>query len=221
MNQKSNKIPKERKLFNKIYVWEKEPMISDVDIDKGLEKVVQVMPKHFFRNIEGIYIGQFPELAEREIDALYADNAIYVSNTIVSQEEFVRNILHEIAHSLEESIQQNNDAEDSLVTEFLAKRNQLKRILSLNGYNVSKQDFENIEYDKRFDSFLYNEVGYPALLTLTSNVFASPYGATSYREYFANGFEHYFLNDYDTVKSLSKQLFLLFNKIQKPSFFQV
>ena len=194
-------------------------MINDVDIDKGLEKIVQVMPKHFFRNIEGIYIGEFPELIEREIDALYADSAIYVSNMILNTEEFVRNIAHEIAHSLEESIQQNNDSEDDLATEFLAKRNQLKRILSMNGYNVANQKFDSLEYDKRFDNFLYNEVGYPALLTLSSNVFASPYGATSFREYFANGFEHFFLNDYQTVKSLSKQLFLLLTKIQKPSFF--
>ena len=40
MKQKTKFKPKERKLFNKIYVWEKDPFSEDVDLDVALEKIV-------------------------------------------------------------------------------------------------------------------------------------------------------------------------------------
>jgi len=220
MKQKTKFKPKERKLFNKIYVWEKDPFSEDVDLDVALEKIVKIIPKHFFRNVEGIYIGQFPELIDRSLNAMYADNAIYISSSILNTEELVINIVHEIAHSMEETIAQFVGTEDQIANEFLVKRNQLKKILHANGYNVSKQDFDNLEYDEKFDEFLYNEVGYPAMNTITANIFVSPYGATCYREYYANGFEHYFLNDFSSVKTISPRLFDLLTKIQKTSFFK-
>lgn len=220
MKQKTSFKPKERKLFNKIYVWEKDSFPEDVDLDVALEKIVKIIPKHFFRNVEGIYIGQFPELINRSLNAMYADNAIYISNSIIDTEELIKNIVHEIAHSMEETIAQFIGTEDQIANEFLVKRNQLKKILHANGYNVAKQDFDNLEYDEKFDGFLYNEVGYPAMSTITANIFVSPYGATSYREYYANGFEHYFLNDFSSVKTISPRLFDLLTKIQKTSFFK-
>ncbi len=220
MKQKTKFKPKERKLFNKIYVWEKDPFSEDVDLDVALEKIVKIIPKHFFRNVEGIYIGQFPELIDRSLNAMYADNAIYISSSILNTEELVINIVHEIAHSMEETIAQFVGTEDQIANEFLVKRNQLKKILHANGYNVSKQDFDNLEYDEKFDEFLYNEVGYPVMNTITANIFVSPYGATCYREYYANGFEHYFLNDFSSVKTISPRLFDLLTKIQKTSFFK-
>lgn len=220
MKQKTKFKPKERKLFNKIYVWEKDPFSEDVDLDVALEKIVKIIPKHFFRNVEGIYIGQFPELIDRSLNAMYADNAIYISSSILNTEELVINIVHEIAHSMEETIAQFVGTEDQIANEFLVKRNQLKKILHANGYNVSKQDFDNLEYDEKFDEFLYNEIGYPVMNTITANIFVSPYGATCYREYYANGFEHYFLNDFSSVKTISPRLFDLLTKIQKTSFFK-
>jgi len=213
-NEKIKKKLKDRKLFNRIYVWEKDPVFEEVDIDKGLAIIVSKIPKSYFANVEGIYIGQFPELNKRNLNALFQDNAIYVSNNLMDTEDLVKNIVHEIAHSLEEQYSDLIAENDKLQREFLLKRQKLKKILNLNNYVVAEQDFENIEYDERFDDFLYQEVGYPAMHTLTSNLFVSPYAATSYKEYFANGFEHYYLNDFLSVKQISPILFNVISKIE-------
>ena len=60
--------------------------------------------------------------------------------------------------------------------------------------------YDFTEYNKKFDNFFANEVGYPTLLSLTMGLFVSPYGATSIQEYFANGFEKYFLEGPRTVQ---------------------
>ena len=59
----------------------------------------------------------------------------------------------------------------------------------------------------KFDEFLSDEVGYPTLLSITMGLFVSPYGATSLSEYFANGFEFYFLKDPGYVSKISPKLY--------------
>ena len=69
-------------------------------------------------------------------------------------------------------------------------------------------NFLNLEYSIGFDNFLYKEVGYPLLSVLTVNLFYSPYGATSLREYFANCFEAYFFHkDVAYLKKISPNVF--------------
>ena len=48
-------------------------------------------------------------------------------------------------------------------------------------------------------------------------LFASPYGATSLREYFANGFEKYFLGEAQHVKEVSPMLYNILNTVYKES----
>ncbi len=213
-NEKIKKKLKDRKLFNRIYVWEKDAVPEEVDIDKALAVLVSKIPKPFFTNVEGIYIGQFPELNKRSLNALFQDNAIYITNLLMDTDDLVKNIVHEIAHAIEEQYDEYIIENDKLRREFLTKRKQLKKILSLNHYVVAEQDFDNLEYDQRFDEFLYQEVGYPVMHTLTANLFVSPYAATSYKEYFANGFEHYYLNDFLAVKQISPNLFNAITKIE-------
>jgi len=213
-NEKIKKKLKDRKLFNRIYVWEKDAVSEEVDIDKALAIVVSKIPKSFFSNVEGIYIGQFPELNKRNLNALFQDNAIYVTNFLMDTDDLVKNIVHEIAHAIDEQYDEYINENIKLQTEFLNKRKQLKKILSLNHYVVAEQDFDNLEYDQRFDDFLYQEIGYPVMHTLTANLFVSPYAATSYKEYFANGFEHYYLNDFLAVKQISPALFNIITKIE-------
>ena len=213
-NEKIKKKLKDRKLFNRIYVWEKDSVSDDVDIDKALAIIVSKIPKSYFSNIEGIYIGQFPELNKRNLNALYQDNAIYITNLLIDTEDLVKNVVHEVAHAIKEQFSEFFEDNIDLEREFLMKRNQLKKILNLNKYVVAEQDFDNLEYDPRFDNFLYQEVGYPALHTLTANLFVSPYAATSYKEYFANGFENYYLNDFMSVKTICPKLFQVISTIE-------
>ena len=74
-------------------------------------------------------------------------------------------------------------------------------------------NFLNIEYDKNFDKYLYKVVGYDKLTMLTMGLFITPYGATSIREYFANGFEHYFLESKEYVQKISPSLFIKIEEI--------
>lgn len=216
MKENSDKIKKklkDRKLFNRIYVWEKDPVSDEVNIDAALAIIASKIPKHFFSDVEGLYIGQFPELIKRNLNALYSDNAIYVSNDVFDTDDFVKNVVHEIAHSINDSYYEIIEDSDELLREFIQKRKQLKNILKINHYETN-QDFTNPEYDEKFDNYLYQEIGYPILNTLTTNLFVSPYGATSFQEYFANGFEHYYLNDYIAVKSISPVLYSILTKIE-------
>lgn len=213
-NDKIKKKLKDRKLFNRIYVWEKDPVSDEVDIDEALAQIVSKIPKNYFSNIEGIYIGQFPELNNRNLTALFQDNAVYVSNFVIDTEDLVKNVIHEVAHAIKEQFSEFFTENEDLEREFLIKRNQLKKILALNKYIVAEQDFDDLEYDERFDYFLYQDIGYPILHTLTANLFVSPYGATSYDEYIANGFEHYYLNDFSAVKTISPQLFGIFSTLE-------
>lgn len=217
MKEKNDKIAKklkDRRLFNRIYVWEKDPVLPDVDIDSALAQIVSKIPKSYFNNIDSIFIGQFAELNNRNLNALFQDNAIYISNTLLDTNDFIKNVIHELAHAVQEEYVDLVDENDAVVDEFFIKRRQLKKILHLNGYETSKQNFENVDYDEGFDNYLYQQVGYPVMHTLTANLFVSPYAATSYNEYFANGFEHYYLNDYISVKQISPKLFKLISTIE-------
>ena len=76
------------------------------------------------------------------------------------------------------------------------------------GFEINLRDLMNPEYEKSVDLFLYQVVGYPTLSMLTVNLFYSPYGTTSLREYFANCFEAFYWDkDTDRVKQISPKVF--------------
>ena len=116
-------------------------------------------------------------------------------------------LVHELAHALEEIHKLDLYLDDIIEREFIGKRKKLFDILVANDYNVSIEPFLETEYSQKFDEFLYKNVGYPTLATLTMGLFISPYGATSMREYFANGFEEYYTGDAEMVRSVSPQLY--------------
>ena len=99
-----------------------------------------------------------------------------------------------------------------LEREFLGKRARLAGLLQAEGYKVPLGAAMSPDYDQGFDEFLYQEVGYPLLTSLTMGLFISPYGITSLREYFANAYEHYFLGEQKRVRTLSPQAY---KKIEK------
>ena len=119
--------------------------------------------------------------------------------------------LHELSHSLEGPLGHFIYADHRIISEFIEKRKTLKRILESHGYNAEHLDFQEIEYNKEFDEFLYKDLGYATLQNLAMGLFHTPYAITSLREYWASGFEDYFLGDRASVKELSPRLF---NKIE-------
>jgi hypothetical protein len=201
----------EKSIGNTIVIA-KDSLPDNVDIDNVLSMLKKFIPLSFLDGVDSIYIGQFQNLIDREMHAMYSDGAIYVTNDQASETDLVEDIIHEVAHSLEENHTSEIYGDDKIEKEFLAKRQKLYFILKGENFNTELSYFFETEYSEEFDSFLYKEVGYPMLSALTVNLFYSPYGATSLREYFANGFEAFFYHrDVHYLKKISP---ILFDKLQ-------
>ena len=119
-------------------------------------------------------------------------------------------IVHEIAHSLEERFADTIYGDGRLQREFLGKRERLYQILKANGENCQeyKNYFHDLDYNAKFDDYLVNQVGYKKLASYIEGLFYSPYAATSVREYFARGFEAYFfVKDHKYLEKISPVLY--------------
>tara|TARA_B100000282_G_scaffold296860_1_gene280569 strand:+ start:7345 stop:8031 length:687 start_codon:yes stop_codon:yes gene_type:complete len=186
---------KQNRHFSKygIEIFVKDKIVYDVSMNDVIDGVLDVLPNHLFDNIDSIRVGQFLELEDRKLQAMYKDRIIYLTNTRKTKKEMIGDIVHEVAHSIEEQFQKTIFSDNKIANEFLQKRKKLFDILTRNGYTKDKKYFKNLNYDKSFDMFLYEEVGYSVLRSLTANLFYSPYAATSLREYFANAFEKFFI----------------------------
>jgi len=193
-----------------ITVFLKENLPDHINIEKVFKKIQSVIPNFLLSNIDIVYIGQFDILTDRGVNALYSDGAIYMTNDQDDQSDIIDDIIHELAHSLEENYSMEIYADQELETEFLGKRKRLANIIKNNDFDLSGYNFLQSEYSPELDSFFYKEVGYPLLSTLSRGLFYSPYAATSLREYFANGFENFYLGDRNYLKQLSPKLY---NKI--------
>jgi hypothetical protein len=191
---------KERKknhfIWSGVEIFIKDPISNpEISIGEVFSRIEKEIPKHLLGNLDSIYIGDFGFLKEREIQAAYENSSIFVTNEQDDQDDICDDIIHEIAHSVEEIYQADIYADGFLEKEFTEKRKQLYTILKSEGFEAELITFLNSDYDKNFDDFLYMEVGYPILTSLSHNLFYSPYGMTSLREYFANGFEAFYHHD--------------------------
>ena len=182
---------------------------GSVDIPGFCEEVEETLPRKLLYNVEVVYLGEFRELQGR--NATYANGAIYMTSREPTNFDMLENFVHEVAHSLEERYGMQI-YDDLLVGEFKGKRDRLYYILTAEGHHINPILYSYTEYNPKFDNFLANEVGYPTLLSLTMGLFVSPYGATSIQEYFANGFEKYYLDNPRRVRDLSP---ILYRKIEE------
>lgn len=197
-------------LIGGIRVYVKEPIPSNIDIYYCFSYILEKMPKFFYSNLDKIVVGQFPFLRKREVDAIYKDKTIYVTNNQETNESLMADIVHELAHAFEEHMRDDLYGDEQIKNEFLSKRKALFNIL--NTYNlvqepINEQDFYNIEYSEKFDTYLYKVIGYNKLGPLTRDIFISPYASTCLREYFANAFEIFFINDMFLVKKHTPSIY--------------
>jgi hypothetical protein len=198
---------KEHNLFGRISIFIKDPLPKYFDITKALKMIEQILPEFAVSEIESVFIGQFEELSSRDLHAMFKDGTIYLTNEQTSEQKMVEDVVHECAHSIEAIRAFDIYADDTIEKEFLGKRKRLLDIMEAHGYTVFESDFLSSEYSKKFDEFLYEDVGYPALTSLTMGLFVSPYAITSLREYFASGFEEYILGDITSFRKISPHLF--------------
>lgn len=210
--ERQKKTSKEKYIYGDILVFVKNELTNNINLDFVLSSIENLIPKDFMLNVDVMYIGDIEEFHhnQRNFNALYKDGAIYVSNEQDNEKDMIDDIIHEIGHAVEEMYEQKIYMDSYIRNEFLGKRKRLYELLKSYEYTVEKKQFFNLNYDEEFDDLLYRKVGYAPLISLTSGLFYSPYAATSLREYFANGFEKFFLNDRNYLKKVSP---MLYNKI--------
>jgi len=201
--------------FGPLSVFIQDNISENINISSVFNDIVNIIPEHFLEQVDVIYIGKFSFLDEREMNATYSDGAIYISNVQDDEDDLKDDIIHEIAHAVEDKYGYNIYGDSSIEQEFLYKRKKLKNLLESEGYDIAGLDFMNIEYDEAFDNAMYDEVGYDALRLIAVDLFLAPYSVVSLREYFARGFEEYYLGNHTFLKTLCpyvyKKLLLLCN----------
>ncbi len=198
--------------MNGVNVFIKDKLPEDIDPDFVFKYINARVPFHLTAGVDIVYIGHFPEMDTRDINAFYEDGAIYVTNRQDEEMDMIDDIIHELAHAVESNNDEIIYGSNSLQNEFVAKRKNLSARLQ-EMFDVPKDFNFNIEYDRDIDSFLYKTVGYDILNQLVTNIFVSGYAATSVSEYFARGFEEYFIGEKSTLRKLSPVLYRIIDDL--------
>ena len=119
--KKQNKNLPEYK-FGLISVIIKDPIQNDINFEYVFNKVNNLISSHFLKLIDIVYIGDFKFFEKRQINALYADGSLYISNDQDDNEDMLDDIIHEIAHAVEEKYGQFIYSDGEIENEFLFKR---------------------------------------------------------------------------------------------------
>jgi len=215
-NLKINEIKnskKEYRLHNSIPFFIKDPLPENIDLQSVISILENRIPEYLFHYVDIIYVGHFDDFDENNTNAKYQDGAIYLTNLQDDVRDMIDDIVHELAHAISENNTTEIFSDYQVENEFVLKRKQLERILRYKGHSVYGLRFANPDYSLKFDEFLYKEVGYSALRTLSSNIFTSPYAITSIQEYFASGFEEFYIGDRRRLYKISPKLYNKINEL--------
>lgn len=190
-------------------VFVKDPVPPSVDLVVVFDYISARIPFYLTKDVDVIYVGMFPEMVERDINAFYEDGAIYISSEQDDEMDMIDDIIHELSHAVEQKNGETIYGDSNLEREFRAKRQRLENRLRQN-YDVPADFSITLDYDKNIDLFLYETVGYDALNQICVNIFPSAYAATSISEYWAKGFEEIFIGDRGSLKQMCP---ILYNKL--------
>lgn len=219
--KESNKKAQDRNeymLFNvPVYVINKFP--SNIKINNILDSVKDIINKKYLDRLDAIYIGDFKDLNRRDIQSMLKDDAIWISSNnvknVITEPLVVENIIHEIAHLLEEKYQSQIYGDGKLEREYDSKKNRLFHLLKNEGYDIDLELFFSDDMLKEFDNFLYKVVGYDKISLMTAGLFLSPYSITTIREYFASGVLDYLTNDNSYIDEISPVLYSKIKQIEE------
>ena len=212
IKQSHEKSPKEY-MVGHAPVYVLEPLPKHVSLSKVVDKVEYLLPDNILDTIDVIYVKHLDEFESRDVNALYKDGAIYVTNLQDDNQDMVDDIVHEFAHAVEEAYGAQIYEDEKIQREFLGKRIRFERILRSAGFDTSRHNFKNLEYSQVLDEFFFEDIGYPTLVSYSYGLFLGPYGITSLREYFATGFEEYFMGDKRLLNSLSPAIYEKLNNL--------
>jgi hypothetical protein len=187
---------------NNLYI-KKKPfynMKNEMDLSKQIAILNRVLPSHFMKYIDSVYLGDFPELKQRKVQAAFMDDCIYI-DSFENSDDFLKFVVHEMAHSL---FPLHTNAVEK---EFIAKREILCDIMDSRDIQFPENMYYEFEHDENIDKFLHSELGYDKLGQLAQGIFLSPYSITSISEYWCIGFEVFFLEQQSFIKSVCPELF--------------
>ena len=88
--------------LNDIPVWTEDPLPDYIDLRQVLLSVAKRLPNVYLKYIQAVRIGIFEEMLEKELNALYKDGVLYVSNMQDNNTDMLDDIIHEIAHAVED-----------------------------------------------------------------------------------------------------------------------
>jgi hypothetical protein len=210
---RSKKLKDTYKLHD-IEIFIKDQLPDHIDPDFVFKYIRQRVPGHLLKGVDMIYIGQFEKIIDKEANALYQDGAIYLTNHQDDDKDMIDDIIHEIAHSVEDVYGHVIYDDPLLNNEFLGKRKRLFADLKAHDYAPPKELQVQAEYSQKIDDYLYKDVTYDVMWHFVGGLFPSPYAATSLREYFARGFEEYAFGNTrelkETCPTLYRKLRMLF-----------
>ena len=175
---------------------------ENIDVEKVFKKINLFIPQNLINLIDVVYIGDFSFLNDRNMNAMYKDGGVYISNQQDNEKDFIDDFVHELAHAVEERHGDFLYSDEQIKNEYFGKLKKLKNYLAFDGHDIRNVNFFNTNYNENFDNFLLNDVGYDKLSSLTSGLFLAPYSITSLREYFARAFEEYFLGNINYLKNV-------------------
>jgi hypothetical protein len=198
--------------FGNVPVIQREELPGDINPQAIFRSIENLLPAQFFRGLKGVEIGHQESFKTRDANALYDDGVFYITHEQDDATDLINDIVHEFAHHVEMLYPEELYADQKLKDEFLKKRSQLEFELRSEGYWTKEYDFKDLKYDSELDVLLYKRIGSNLLKMMTAGIFIRPYASISLREYFATGFEAYFLEDKEKLKKISPELY---NKIDQ------
>ncbi len=211
MNWLNESIKKSKKLkdtysLHGIEIFIKDQLPDNINMDFVLNYIKARVPYEFLRGVDMIYVGRFKNLEDRNANAMYQDGAIYLTNDQDDDRDMIDDIIHEIAHSVEEMYGHGIYDDGAVVREFLGKRKRLYSDLKAHNYDPPEEMQYKSEYVQKIDDYLYKDVTYDAMWHFVGGLFPSPYAATSVREYFARGFEVFTMEGPEELKKMCPAL---------------
>ena len=211
----SNKTLRERReyaLFNDIMIYVKDSLPNNVDVSVVIRDIENSIPAELVYGIEVIVIGKFDVLDKRGVKAAFLDGGIYVTNEQDDNQDLLDDIVHEISHSVEVTHGSILFSDGKLVEEYLGKKQRLIDLLEADGHVLPPDISTEVKYSVEFDEFLHYELGWEKSGNYCKGLFIDSYASVSLSEYFATGFESYYVDT--NGSSLSKISPVLHEKIE-------
>tara|TARA_R100000008_G_C3572765_1_gene163274 strand:- start:260 stop:949 length:690 start_codon:yes stop_codon:yes gene_type:complete len=210
-NEKIVNYVKNKKLFEhkmkNFEVFLKDPLPDHIDIVKVFKEIEKKIPDFFLSLVDVVYVGNFSFFEERNVNALYLDGAIYISNDQDNNDDLKDDLVHELGHAIEQKYHDIIYLDEKIKNEYFGKLKKLKNYIVFEGLPLLKVNFFNEKYNKDFDDYLMNVIGYEKIKSFTKDLFLDAYSVTSLNEYFSTGFERYFFGNSIDLEQICPYLY--------------